>query len=479
MTQFVDFIIIGSGASGSVMANYLARAGASVVVLEAGQRHSAKTFPRNELLANAQLFWGGGMDATANANLLFLRGKVLGGGTIVNQCLLDRFDDVVFDQWRDVSGVDFFRESVMGRHYDEIESNLVLQKIERDQWNKNAQMYVEAFEKLGYGWAPLRRGQSNCSVDKNDCMACLGGCRRDSKQSMLVSFIPKAEAAGAKFVTGFEVSGIVHGPRHVAVHGRQKGESQVLYARKVVVAAGTLGTNHLMLKSGFKPKLPALGENFFGHPQWMNLALFDDKIDAHKGALQGVKSDDARFREMGFKLENVFVGPIGATMLIPAHGAKMQDYMKRYRYMASTEVCIRDVEPGTIRMGGNGRLNITKPIGAEDSRRGMAGVKVVRELYQALGAKEFITSNFNFSLHQMGGCAIGNSPSTAVVNERFEVFGLENLTIADGSVFPRAPGINPSLSIMANSHRAAQGLLEEFGSVVDVKHAKKKEVSHV
>lgn len=478
MAQFVDFIIIGSGASGSVMAHYLAKAGASCVVLEAGKRFSASTFPRNELLANSQLFWSGGMDATTNASMLFLRGKVLGGGTIVNQCLLDRFDDVVFDDWRNVSGCDFFREKTMAQHYDAVEAELHLQKIPREEWNRNAELYVEAFEKLGYGWAPLRRGQKDCQVHKNDCIACLGGCRRDSKQSMLVSFIPKAEKSGATFMTGFDVDGIVHGKHHVAVHGRHNGEAQVVYGRKCVVAAGTLGTNRLMLHSGFKAKLPALGENFFGHPQWMNLALFDTPVDAHKGALQAVKSDEPRFREQGFKLENVFAGPIAVTMLIPSHGKKLQEYMKRYRYMASTEVCIRDVNPGTIRLDGNGRLKITKPILAEDMQRGMAGVKVVKEMYAALGAKEFIASNLNFSLHQMGGCAIGQSPATAVVNERYQVFGLENLTIADGSIFPRAPGINPSLSIMANSHRAAEGLLAEFGSTIS-NPTRKLEVAHV
>lgn len=477
MAQFVDFIIIGSGASGSVMAYYLAKAGASCVVLEAGKRYAANSFPRNELLANSQLFWSGGMDATTNASMLFLRGKVVGGGTIVNQCLLDRFDDGVFDHWRQVSGVDFLRESVMQDHYDAVESHLHLQSIPRTEWNRNAELYVEAFEKLGYGWAPLRRGQKDCQVDKNDCIACLGGCRRESKQSMLVSFIPKAEKLGVKFVSGFEVDGIVHGKQHVAVHGRQQGQPEVIYGRKCVVAAGTLGTNRLMLNSGFKSQLPALGENFFGHPQWMNLALFDTPVDAHKGALQAVKSDEPRFREQGFKLENVFAGPVAVTMLIPEHGKRLQDYMKRYRYMASTEVCIRDVSPGTIRTDSKGRLKITKPITPDDLQRGMAGVKVVREMYNALGAREFITSNFNFSLHQMGGCAIGQTPASAVVNERYQVFGLENLTIADGSIFPRAPGINPSLSIMANSHRAAQGLLADFGASID--GTRKIEVSHV
>ena len=159
MHKFYDFVIIGSGASGSVLAYYLTRAGAKCLMLEAGKAHSAKTFPRNELYANSQLYWGGGMDSTANANLLFLRGKVLGGGTVVNQALLDRFDDIALDDWRDKSGVGVFSEAGMARHYDEIESQLALHTIGREEWNRNAELYVKGFENLGYEWGPLRRGQ--------------------------------------------------------------------------------------------------------------------------------------------------------------------------------------------------------------------------------------------------------------------------------------------------------------------------------
>ena len=475
MGKFYDFIIIGSGASGSVLAHYLTQAGASCVMLEAGKAHTATSFPRNELYANSQLYWGGGMDSTSNANLLFLRGKVLGGGTVVNQALLDRFDALALDEWRDKSGVSVFSEAGMARHYEAIEQQLALHTITRDEWNTNAELYVKGFEKLGYQWGPLRRGQSDCDVKNNDCMACLGGCRRNSKQSMLITFNRKAREQGLEVRTETEVSGIVHGKHQVAVNALEKGNPVTLYGRKCIVAAGTLGTNRILLRSGLDSRLPALGKNFFSHPQWMNLALFNEPVDAHKGALQAVKSNDQRFREAGFKLENVFVGPIGVTMLMPFHGLRHQNLMEQYRYMASMEVCIRDVVPGRIRVNRKGRLAITKPIEGEDLKRGMAGVKVVREIYESLNAREFITSNFNFSLHQMGGCAIGQSASRSVVNEGYRVHGFDNLIIADGSVFPSAPGINPSLTIMANSHRASEMLLRDFGQSVE---SADKEVAH-
>lgn len=464
MSTFYDVVIVGSGASGSVIGSYLAKAGARVLMLEAGGEFSSQTFPRNELLANSKLYWNGSMDATTTANLLFLRGKVLGGGTVVNQALMDRFDAPVWKEWQQKSGIPFYDDLTMSRHYAEIESRLALHTLTRGEWNRNAELYVQGFERLGYQWGALRRGQSDCRPENNDCMACLGGCRRDSKQSMLVTFLKDARQHGLEVQTQFLVERIVHYKDRVEIQGSQGGVQHRILTRRCVVAAGTLGTNQLMLRSGLGAGLPALGKGLYGHPQWMNIALFDEIIDAHKGALQAVKSDEPRFRAMGFKLENVFAGPIGITMLMPAHGLKHQQWMERYRNMASMEVCIRDTVPGTIRVSRSGRLRIVKPIVGEDLRRGLSGVKVVREIYEAVGAREFITSNFNFSLHQMGGCAIGTDPRTAVVNERFQVFGKENLTIADGSIFPLSSGINPALSIMAHSHRASQILMEEFGA---------------
>lgn len=459
-----DFVIVGSGAAGSVMAYYLAREGASVLLLEAGKQYDAASFPDDEIHANAQMYWNGGMDPNDDASLVFLRGKALGGGTVVNQALLDRFDDVVFDEWRGHTGVPFFSEVEMDRHYTEIEQHLHLHTIERSEWNRNAELYVEMFEKQGYGWAKLRRGQRDCAVDKgNDCITCLGGCRRDSKQSMLVTFLPKALQQGLQIKTEFVAQQVVHGRNLVTVYGKERGQATAVYGRKCIVASGALGTTELLLRSGFKDRLPLLGEGLHSHPQWMNIAFFEEPVDAHKGSLQAVKSDDERFRRQGFKLENVFAGPIAISMLNNVHGEALQRFMAKYRYMASLEVCIRDASSGRVYLDRTGRMRVDKPLREEDVKRGMAGIEVVNALYYSIGATEVLNSPFNFSLHVQGGCAIGQAAANSVVNEQFQVHGYDNLYISDISTFARPPGMNPSLTVMAQSHRASEQILAEFG----------------
>ncbi len=469
--RFYDFIVIGTGASGSVLAHYLSSAGASVCFLEAGKRYRPEQYPDNELQASTQLTWNGGMDPSLDARIVHIRGKVVGGGTVLNNCLLDRFDDTALDDFRSTSGIGFYNRTTMDAHYREIESQLQLKHISETDWNGNAQLYARGFDQLGLKRAPLRRGQSQCDNKNSDCIVCLGGCPRSSKQSMTVSFLPSALAKGAVLKQQFHVHQIIHGYKQVAVYGTERGAGQVIYGRKCVLAAGSLGTTELLLKSGFANSLPALGKGFFCHPQFMSLAVMDQIVDAHKGAFQALKSDDSRFRQQGFKLENVFAGPAAVAQLIPGFGANHQELMSRYRHMACIEVAVRDQNPGILQLSNKKRLVIDKTLNDGDQQRAEAGRQQIRDIFSAVGARKVIESPICIALHLMGGCSIGNDEQRSVVNEQFLVHGFDNLAIADSSIFPSAPGINPSLTIMAQSQRASQALLAEFGEKPDSKRS--------
>lgn len=457
-TTIYDYIIIGSGAGGGPLAYYLTQAGKRVLMLEAGKDWSASDYPNNETHGNSQLAWNGGMDPTSDASLIMIRGKVLGGGTVLNQALLDRFDDEAFDSWAALSGLQSFNTTAMARHYDAVENQLALHTITPEERNRNADIYVDGFDKLGYGWAPLRRGQSQC--DGNDCISCLSGCRRQSKQSMVNNFIPRAQQQGLEVLTECLVKGVVHGSQHVVVHAQHQGETKQLYAKHCVLAGGAIGSTQLLLQSGYKNQLPALGEGFYCHPQFMTFALYDEPVDAHKGSFQGVKSDEPRFRKQGFKLENVFAGPVGVSFLIPEIGKQHQDIMSQYRHLACIEVAVRDVTPGQLSVNRKGKLKIKKPLGKAERKRAAAGLNVIRDVYAATGAQRTVESPINISVHLMGGCAQGVNKANSVVNPDFSVHGMPRLHVVDGSLFPNAPGINPSLTIMALAHQAAERLLQ-------------------
>lgn len=460
MENTYDFIIIGSGASGGVLAHNLNKAGAKCLLVEAGKFFRKETFPKTEADYTSQLFWGGGIEFDASGKMAYLRAKCVGGTTIVNQCLLDRFDEVAFSEWRLLSGIDYFSEEQMSNYYDKIESNLSLQEINPKNFNRNTKVFIAGCEKNNYGWSPLRRGQSDCKLDEgNDCIGCLGGCHRDSKQSTLVAFIQKAEKEGLEIVSELIIQNIEHFKDHVKVHGIKNNEKVTLTARKLILAGGAFGTTKIMLNSGFKEKLPALGLNFASHPQFMSFGIFDEEIDAHKGAFQGVKSKDSNFRKMGFKLENVFAPPISIAMLYPGVGKEHQKFMKNYRKLACIEVAIRDEATGEMTVDKNGRLIIKKSLTSQDKKRRDKGLDAVNNVFNSMGAKEIVQSPYYFGLHLMGGCVIGNNADKSVVNENFQVHNHENIYISDSSVFPSAPGINPALTIMTLSQKLSETLV--------------------
>jgi len=457
----LDFIIIGSGVSGGRIAYDLTRSGAKCLLLEAGREFNAQTFPNNELDYSTQLFWGGGLEISTDGRIGFLRARVLGGTSIVNQALLDRFDTIAWDDWHRVSKVPFFSIEAMAPHYDACEQTISVQSIPVEFYNRNAHIFTKACNMRGIGWKSLKRAQGDCKLDRgSDCIVCLGGCPRDSKQSSLVTTIRAARKQGLQIESEFEVHHVVHEKDRVRVVGRHRGLETEVWANKVVLAAGAFGNSAILLRSGYKERLPALGTGFSCHPQYMTYGIFDTQVNAHKGAFQAVASEDKKLRAKGFKLENVFAPPTGTAMLVPGYGKQHLEIMRQYRYLASMEVAIRDEAAGKVVLSNDDKLRIEKPLTAQDRERIALGLKHVRDLFDAAGARKVVQCKQAFGLHLMGGCALGTDPARSVVSPDFNVHGFDRLFAADSSVFPGAPGINPSFTIMALSNRAAQEMVK-------------------
>ena len=465
--QRYDAIIIGAGTSGLNVARELSKAGWNVLGLEAGKRYDRKTYPTTEVDGSAQLYWGGGVEVNTETSLAILRPKVVGGGSIVNQALMDRFDDAALDPWRTKSGVSFLNSDDMSEWYARAEGNLVLQTVPEDRRNRNAEIFAKGFEANGYRCAPLRRGQSDCRFeDGNCCIECLSGCRIDSKQSTAVTALPVAEAHGFTLQDRTEVRTITEHADHVEVTAIKGGplDSQVeetYTATRVILASGAIGNSALLLRSGFGGQLPALGKDFFTHPQFMNVGVFKNNVRSFEGPLQNYKSDDPGFRRQGFKLENVFAGPSSIALLMPGFGAQHREVMSDFENLACIEVCVRDTNPGRIKVNRKGQPIIKKSLNSEDKRRRRAGMDAIRNIFNSTGAERIIEGEMGIGLHLMGGCGIGTDKNRSVVDPGFKLHGSNRIFAADSSIFPKAPGINPALTIMALSLRASETILAE------------------
>ena len=461
LSRVFDFVFVGAGISGPFIANDLCRKGCDCLMLEAGKLFTRKTYPSNGLDGTSQLYWSGGMELGQDCKIAFLRPKVVGGGSIVNQALVDRFDEDALNSWKDVSGVDFFTLKDMETWYDKAESEIVIQEIPAEFRNKNADIFDQGFKNMGYQSAPLRRAQSNCYLEEgNCCIECLNGCKIGSKQSTPETVLKEALKNDLTLVSEIEVTQIIDRAGDIKVIGKDsKGGMVTFRAKNLVLAAGAIGNARLLLNSGFNKKVPHIGHDFYCHPQFMSFGLYDEKINSHKGAFQAFKSDDKGFRENGYKLENVYAGPEGIAMLVPRFGKKHHKYMEKLSHFACIEVCTRDTNPGQIKVNRKEKALIRKVQNAEDLSRQAKGTKVIEEIFSSTGAKEIVHGQFGIGLHLMGCCPIGTDSKKSVIDPEFRLHGFKNIYCADSSIFPNAPGINPSLTIMALSKKAAASML--------------------
>jgi len=67
------------------------------------------------------------------------------------------------------------------------------------------------------------------------------------------------------------------------------------------------------------------------------------------------------------------------------------------------------------------------------------------------------------TVHAMGTCAMGGDPARHPVDPHGRLRGVEGLVVADASILPSSPGINPQISIQALAARTATLLLERRG----------------
>ena len=135
--------------------------------------------------------------------------------------------------------------------------------------------------------------------------------------------------------------------------------------------------------------------------------------------------------------------------------------MEKLSHFACIEVCTRDTQPGRIRVNRRGKAVVIKTQNEEDRRRYRKGLAVIDDIFNTTGAHRIIHGKMGIGLHLMGGCVMGTDPERSVVGPDFRLHGHTNIYCADSSIFPNAPGINPSLTIMALSKKAAAQMIKE------------------
>src|SRR5436305_1162402 len=150
-----DVVVVGSGAGGSVIAAELARRGASVVVVEAGEYFNEADFNQYELWAWQNLYWRGGPTPSADRNVTLQAGSCLGGGTVVNWTNSIRTKQWVRREWASEHGLTDVADD-FDRHLDAVWERLAV-STDCCDLNKPHQAMTRGAEALGWSFAVTNR----------------------------------------------------------------------------------------------------------------------------------------------------------------------------------------------------------------------------------------------------------------------------------------------------------------------------------
>jgi len=463
-----DFCVVGAGAGGAVVAAELAEGGARVILLEQGPWHDPDAFTARPPQMLAQLYRDGGQTATLGSPPIMMPlGRGLGGTTLINSGTCFRTPRGVIERWAREFGLELDEDS-LAPCFERVERALSVAAVTPELAGANAAVARRGAERLGWSHGYLRRNARGCVGSG----VCAFGCPTSAKQHTGITYIPRAEAAGAQILTGADVREVlVEGDRARGVVVRVgRGRRLRVGASAVILACGTIHTPVLMHRSGIPDRSRQRGRNLSLHPATAAFALMDEVVDMARGVPQSFFVDE--FATQGIMLETIAGPPAYAAGSLPLEGAAHAAAMSSYRNLAQIGLMISDSSRGQVRALG-GRPLIRYDLDRADVSKVRAGLGRLQQLLEAAGAREVylpLPAGVRpdrarardlklMAFHPLGTARAHARATHGVTDGELAVHGIRGLYLADGSVVPSALGVNPQLTIMALATRLAFRLL--------------------
>lgn len=551
-----EVVVVGSGFGGAIAACRAAkRWPGRVLVLERGKRYGMGGFPRAPRDI-AQSFWN--VESEDRNRPRHLRKRIsrglfdvrnydgidavvaagLGGGSLIYANVFLEPPDALFETgWPD--GLD---KRVLAPYYAVAREVLGARPVPQDGDPRRAIGRTALFQEIAArGGRPSRLADVNVFFGNDPrnpapmglqetnrygavqtscvyCGECDVGCNTRSKNTLDVNYLFVAETRyGAAILTEHLAERLVpldaagnDDPAADGAHGWRvtcedlvSRRKKMVTAHRVVVSAGTLGTNELLLRSRevFRtlPRLPAaLGQRFSGNGDFLSFVVDADKAtDTSNGPVITTVTDygllDACDRTRGFVLEDAAVpawaswyveGARPLFSLLPTlwrsavHVVRRLlrgDSLGRVGFLMSellsrplsermhVLLCMGlDQGNGSLTLDGNGVLAVDWP--RRDSKPLYDAILAAADGFRAqVGGFVTPMPNYwwpfrnNITVHPLGGCALG--AVTSVAPDSFgQVNGYRGLYVADGSLLPTAVGANPVATICALSEMVAHGI---------------------
>ncbi len=483
----VEAVVVGSGAGGAACAAVLAQRGLEVLVLEEGSYHDRRDFSAEPLEMLRKLYRDSGMTTAigvpGSPSFPIPMGRCVGGTTTINSGTCFRMPGPVLDHWKRDFGVTGISHADLAELYERVEKEIHVEAPPLEKIGKNGQLLHKGAVELGVSSGVIKRNAHGCRGSG----VCAFGCPTDSKQSTLISYVPRALAAGAQLFTDVRVERVLQAKERVTgLEGHVIDPETAQPLRKikvrapiVVVACGTAMTPVLLQKSKIGNSGGQLGRNLHVHPASKIMALFDEEVRAWEGVPQSYYVDE--WHDEGILLEGIAVPPALGAIALPGTGREHGLLMERYDHIASWGVMVSDTSHGRVRAGLSGSPLMTYQLGPKDVWKLVQGLAHSAELAFAAGAQAVFSSVAGvptlksredvrllrdgkvkgedlelIAFHPLGTARMGAHAASSVVDSFLEVHDVDGLFVTDGSVFPTSLEVNPQLTIMAFAVRTAE-----------------------
>ncbi len=474
-----DVVVVGTGAGGAPIAAKLAEAGHAVLLLEEGEHYTRADFTGRPVDMLRKLYRKGGLTASVGNHVIPIPiGKGVGGTTLINSGTCFRVPRKTLEGWhRDFALTELTEES-LDPYYREVEAELGVGINTPQALGAPARLIAKGCDALGYSHHALRRNAPECDGQGLCCF----GCPTDAKRSTNVSWVPRALGRGAQLLTGFKVTRVLlEGERAVGVEGVAGEQTLQVRSKVVVIACGTLHTPLLLLKNDLGNASGMVGKNLSIHPASSAVAMFDEEVNPSRTVPQGYAID--HFTSEGLMFEGgtapIELTGMSLTGFGPSYVAAMEQFSRSFGF----GFMVKDTSRGRVRVGADGEPLITYWLNEHDRKAMQRGFSILSRVYFAAGARDVYPSvagwerlrsladvsrfeaaqldarQFDITAyHPLGTARMGKDPHTSVVDPTQETHDVHNLFICDGSAMPGSLGVNPQLTIMAMSLRAAEAV---------------------
>lgn len=502
-----DVCVIGSGAGGSVAAAELAEAGLDVVVLEQGHHWTSADFTQREDEMLPRLFEEAGMRQTEDGSVIVLQGRCVGGSTVHNLCYAFRTPDPILRMWRNEHGIADLSPESMAASFERVERTLRVKQIRDDEVNSLNAVMRRGTEALGWSGFVTKHNREGC-VQSGYCIL---GCSYDAKQSMLITYVPRADRAGARIFANARAdricarNGRVHGVhgRVVDPQGREGGRIEI-EAPVVVLSAGAVASPALLLASGLANRSGQVGRNLHLHPSVMVAGYFDEPLHAYRGIPQSYYVDEfidlERDPHRGYVLMPIAGFPGLTAANLPGFGRDHFRWQRGFAHMAGLLVLLHDRSSGSVAPGSTAsKPRIRYALERDDERQLAEGLVHCCEILLAAGAREVAVPYWRdpivvrrgddlsvitrrgvrqgeigiASTHPQSTCRMGGDPRTSVVDSWGESHEVGGLFVADMSVFPTSLGAPPQITTAALADRSARRILARWDELSGARPARR------